>query len=110
MLGSCIVSSISLDTSDVSVPSTIIGPFNNDIRTVCFNVTPLSDSEIEGNQTFLYSLTLSSDETQVMVSPNTTVVTIMDYNSKMRAGRIMLVVYRNQRRWWCKKQGNKASD
>ena len=21
-----------------------------------------------------------------------------------------LVVYRNQRRWWCKKQGNKASD
>lgn len=28
-----------IDTSDVSVPSTIIGPYDNDVRTVCFNVT-----------------------------------------------------------------------
>ena len=90
MPGSCILSSISVDMSDVSVTLTIIGPFKNDARTVCFNVTALSDSEFEGNQTFLYFLTVSGDDPRVMVSPNTTVVTIMDYTSKMRAGRIVL--------------------
>ena len=79
--------SLSIDTSDVSVPPTIIGPFNNDIRTVCFNVTAWSDSYFEGNQTFLYSLTVSGDEPRVMVSPNTTVVTIMDYNNSKKRDR-----------------------
>ena len=73
--------SLSIDPSDVSVPSTIIGPFNNDVRTVCFNVTAVSDSYFEGNQTFLYSVKLRNNEPAVMVSPNTTVVTIMDYNN-----------------------------
>ena len=75
-----------LDTSDVSVTSTFIGPYDNDNRIVCFNVAALPDVYFEGNQTFQYVLSLASDQPSVVVSPNITMVTILDNTSKGGGG------------------------
>ena len=64
--------------------STILGPFDNTNRMYCFNTTALADGYFEGNQTFSYSLTLIGEETRVMISPNVTMVTIMDNTGKKR--------------------------
>ena len=72
---------------DTSVNSTIIGPFDTKNRAYCFNVTASPDSYFDGNKTFKYLLTLASDpQPLVVISPNTTEVTIMDNNSKGKRG------------------------
>eukprot|EP00731_Ephydatia_muelleri_P017044 Em0010g142a len=71
------------DTADASDVFTsdgpiILGPFDDTNRMYCFSTTALADEYFEGNQTFTYSLTLVGEQTRVVVSPNVTMVTILD--------------------------------
>ena len=65
----------------------ILGPFDNANRTICFSTTALADVYFEGNQTFTYSLTLIGEQVPVMISPNVSMVTILDNTSKRSGGR-----------------------
>eukprot|EP00731_Ephydatia_muelleri_P017053 Em0010g151a len=67
------------DASDIFTSSgPILGPFDNMNRTICFSINALADVYFEGNQTFTYSLTLIGQQAPVIISPNVTMVTILD--------------------------------
>ena len=53
----------------------------------CFSTTALADEYFEGNQTFTYSLTLIGEQVPVVISPNVTMVTILDNTSKRGGGK-----------------------
>ena len=64
-----------------------LGPFNNDVRELSFNVSIVNDNIPEDEETFRASLTLDpADEARlgscVTVSPDVTTVTILDNDGK----------------------------
>ena len=65
-----------------------LGPFNNSVRQLSFNVSIVNDNIPEDDETFSASLTLDPAaqarlDNRVTVSPNVTTVTIQDNDGKV---------------------------
>ena len=62
--------------------SPLTEPFNNGTQTQCFNITIIDDNLNEQNESFILMVTLFDDTQPIIISPNVSIIAIVDNDSK----------------------------